>query len=65
MLTVAVTAPPIGGGANRAVLAAVAAAFGVRRRQVELVSGVSARTKVLRIDGDPELLSGRLRELLG
>lgn len=64
-LTVAVTARPVDGDANRAVIAAVADAFGVRRRQVELVSGATARSKVVRIDDDPERVAGRLAELLG
>lgn len=64
-LIVAVTARPVDGDANRAVAAAVADAFGVRPRQVRLVSGATARSKVLRIDGDDERLAARLGELLG
>ncbi len=64
-LTVAVTARPVDGDANRAVISAVADAFGVRPRQVQLVSGATARSKVLRIDDDAERVSARLGELLG
>lgn len=66
-LVVAVNAPPVDGAANAAVLAAVADAFGVRPRTVRVVSGHTARTKVLSFDVDDaeqfRVLS-RLRELL-
>lgn len=64
-LTVAVSARPVDGDANRAVVAAVADAFGVRSRQVELISGATARSKVLRIDDDAARVTARLAELLG
>lgn len=40
-----VTAPPVGGRANRAVLALVATTLGVRRGDVELIAGASSSTK--------------------
>ena len=46
-------------------LGAVAKAFGVAARDVELVSGATARTKVLRLTGDPVRLAARRAELLG
>jgi uncharacterized protein YggU (UPF0235/DUF167 family) len=56
-LIVRVTARAVGGQATEAALAAVAAAFGVRRRSVTLVSGSTSRTKVVDIaDGDPSVL---------
>ena len=64
-LVVAVTARPVDGAANRAVVAAVAGAFGVARRAVDVVSGDRSRTKIVSVDGDPELLRVRLEELLG
>jgi uncharacterized protein (TIGR00251 family) len=67
-LIVSVNAPPVDGAANGAVVDAVAEAFGVRRRQVRLVSGQSARTKVLAIDVPTDNVAGiqlRLAELLG
>lgn len=51
-LVVAVSERAVGGAATEAVLAAVAKAFGVRRRHVELVTGATARTKVVRIEVD-------------
>jgi uncharacterized protein YggU (UPF0235/DUF167 family) len=51
----------VDGKATQAALAAVAEAFGVRRRQVTLVSGATSRTEVVDVDGGDD---GRLRELL-
>jgi uncharacterized protein (TIGR00251 family) len=62
-LVVAVSAPAVDGRATEAALAAVAAAFGVRRRQVALVSGASSRDKIAEIDGDPAELTARLATL--
>ena len=57
-LIVRVSARAVDGRATEAALAAVAAAFGVRRRAVTLVAGASNRTKILEIDGaDPAALS--------
>ena len=50
LLIVAVNAPPVDGAANEAVIKAVASAFGVRPRQVALVSGHTARSKVLDVE---------------
>jgi uncharacterized protein len=57
-LIVAVTARAVDGQATEAALAAVADAFGVRRRCVTLVTGSTSRTKVVEIaDGDPSVLA--------
>jgi uncharacterized protein len=50
-LRVAVTAPPVDGAANAAVIDALAAAFGVRRAAVEIVRGETGRRKTVRIEG--------------
>jgi uncharacterized protein YggU (UPF0235/DUF167 family) len=53
-LVVRVSAPAVDGRATAAALAAVAAAFGVRRAAVTLVAGAASRTKVVDVDGgDP------------
>jgi uncharacterized protein YggU (UPF0235/DUF167 family) len=57
-LVVRVGARAVDGQATEAALAAVAAAFGVRRRAVTLVAGATSRTKLLDVDGaDPATLS--------
>ena len=61
-LVVRVSAPAVDGRATEAALAAVAAAFGVRREAVMLVTGKTSRTKVVEVaDGDPRRLADLLR----
>lgn len=48
---VAVTAPPVDGKANAAVIEVVAAALGLPRAAIEIVRGESGRRKTLRITG--------------
>jgi uncharacterized protein len=63
-LVVAVTARAVKGAANRAVIAAIAAAFGVRRAEVEIISGLTARSKTVLVRGDLVALQRRRDELL-
>jgi uncharacterized protein len=63
-LLVSVRARAVEGAANAAVLVAVAAAFGLRRADVELVSGARGRDKVLELAGDDASLSARRTALL-
>jgi uncharacterized protein len=61
-LVVRVRARAVDGKATDAALAAVAKAFGVRRRAVTLVTGATRRTKVVDIaDADPAVLAELLR----
>ena len=61
-LVVRVSERAIDGRATAAALAAVAAAFGVRRHAVTLVAGTSNRTKVVDVAGaDPAALDRLLR----
>jgi uncharacterized protein len=47
----------VGGEATEAALAAVAAAFGVARRDVTLVAGARSRSKIIDVTGaDPAVL---------
>lgn len=50
-LQLAVTAPPEGGRANRALIELVCELLDVRPRQVRLARGAAARAKKLEIDG--------------
>lgn len=56
-LCVKLTAPPVEGAANQAVVKFVADALGLRKSQVELVSGEKSREKTVRILGisEPDL----------
>jgi uncharacterized protein YggU (UPF0235/DUF167 family) len=58
---VQVSAPAEGGKANRAVLAVLAAALGVRPNQVRLVRGHANSRKVIEVDGlDQAAVDARL-----
>ena len=59
-LVVRVSARAVAGQATAAALAAVAAAFGVRRRAVRLVTGAASRTKVIEIDGADQAILDEL-----
>jgi uncharacterized protein (TIGR00251 family) len=50
-LRVSVTAPPVDGAANAAVVEALAEALGVPRRSVTIVRGETGRRKTVRIEG--------------
>jgi uncharacterized protein (TIGR00251 family) len=52
-LKVAVSAPPEDGRANKALVEALSKALGVRRSQVELLSGATGRDKRFLIRGVP------------
>jgi hypothetical protein len=47
----AVTAPPVDGAANDAVIAFLADALGVPRRAIEITAGATGRRKTVRIAG--------------
>ena len=50
-LKVYVTAPPEDGRANEAVVEAIAEWLGVKRRQIQIVTGTTSRHKVVRLTG--------------
>jgi uncharacterized protein len=59
-LVVRVSARAVGGQATEAALAAVAEAFGVRRRAVTLVAGPASRTKVIEVAGGQQAVLDEL-----
>ena len=59
-LRVAVTAPPVDGAANAAVIEALADAFGVRRAAVTIVRGERGRRKTVSIAGAARAVLDRL-----
>jgi len=63
-LVVAVGARAVEGQATKAVLEAVAKAFGVRRSAVTLVQGATSRDKLVDVEGG-ENIGVRLEQLLG
>lgn len=60
-IKIAVTAPPVDGEANAAVIELVAEALGVSRGAIEVIAGVSSRRKTLRIRG---VTAAQLEELV-
>lgn len=62
-LVVRVAAPAVEGKATEAALRAVAGAFGVRRRDVTLLTGATSRDKAVRIEGDAAALTVTLAAL--
>ncbi|HET7901172.1 MAG TPA: DUF167 domain-containing protein [Candidatus Nanopelagicales bacterium] len=62
-LLVSVTARAVDGAATAAVLRALAAALGVRARQVALVHGTTSRDKLVEIADPPSDLAARVSAL--
>lgn len=60
-----VSAVPEKGKANKALIILIGKALGVPKSSVSLVSGDTARKKILRIDGEPEDLIRKLETLFG
>lgn len=60
-----ISAPPVDGAANAALIALVAKTFGVPKRDVAIIGGESARLKRLAITGDAQALAERARALYG
>ncbi len=55
-----VSAPPVAGAANHALLKLLATELDVPQRDVRLVAGAGGRTKVVMVDGvDPETILAR------
>ncbi len=57
-----VTAPPVEGAANEAAVSLLAEVLGVRKRQIEIVSGQKGREKTFRVAG---LSDAQVRQRLG
>ena len=64
-LRVSVIAPPVGGKANAACVQALAEAFGVKRRDVEIDPAAKGRRKRVRLHGETGALEEKLQRLAG
>ena len=53
-LKVRITAPPVDGAANEALVKYLAETFSVSRSQVEIISGLTGRQKIVRVQGISE-----------
>jgi uncharacterized protein (TIGR00251 family) len=60
-LRVAVTAPPVDGAANEAIIRLLAKAWDVPRGSIAVTAGGSGRDKLILVSGDPAVLLPRLR----
>lgn len=61
-LKLAVTAPADKGKANAAVIALLAEAFDVAKRDIAVIAGETDRRKVLHVDGDAAALAATARQ---
>ncbi|KTW00212.1 DUF167 domain-containing protein [Sphingomonas sanguinis] len=59
------SAPPVDGAANAALVPLVAQHFGVAKRAVTIVAGETARLKRLHVAGDPHTLARIAQALYG
>ncbi len=64
-LRVAVSAPPVDGKANAALIALIAASLGVTKASVSLAAGASGRRKLLLIAGNATEMRERLEVAAG
>lgn len=63
LLKIRLTAPPVDGEANAALIAFLARALGLKKAQIAIQSGETGRTKILQLTGDAADLVARLARL--
>jgi uncharacterized protein len=61
VLRVRLTAPPVDGAANAALIAYLATLFGLPKRGVTIVRGMQSREKVIAVSAPPATVRARLR----
>ena len=64
-IKIRLTAPPVDGAANEALVRFLADTFSVSKSQVEIVSGHTSRDKIVRIQGRSEADAERLLNVEG
>ncbi|BEJ17857.1 hypothetical protein CspHIS471_0701250 [Cutaneotrichosporon sp. HIS471] len=62
-VSVATTAPPADGAANKNITAILAKALGVPKSAVRVVAGATGRLKRVEVDGDATALAAKLEDL--
>lgn len=60
LLKIRLTAPPVEGEANAALVAFLAKALGLKRADIEIRSGETGRTKILHLSGESAEIRARL-----
>lgn len=65
VLKVAVTAPPVDGKANAALIRFLARHFGLKPSDLAVIAGAGDRSKVIGVKGEPAKLGAVLTEGLG
>lgn len=60
VLLLRVAAPPVEGAANEALIALLARELGLRKADIAIRSGETARIKILHLRGEPSALAARL-----
>lgn len=63
-LEISVNAPAEDGKANKAILEQLAAFLGLKKAQLSINGGASARLKTIAIEGNPEILQGLVEQRL-
>ena len=64
VLKISVTAPPVEGRANEALLELLSKAWDLPRRDLAIVAGATGRNKLVQATGDPAALTARLGALI-
>ena len=65
LLKIRLTAPPVDGEANAALIAFLAKVLSLRKADIEIRSGLTGRVKILHLAGDGAELAGNLARLCG
>ena len=64
-LSLRVSVPPVDGAATLAVMALLGQHFDLKKRDIALVSGASARLKRFKLTGSPERLAKMVSDCIG
>ena len=64
VLRIRLTAPPVEGAANQAMIDFLAEILSVRKKDIVIRSGETGRLKILEITGKPDVLAARLDDLI-